>query len=370
MYYYLAVVLFILMLFEGFFNKVIVIQKTVFFITAILFIIIQGFNTWSPDMESYRIHFDDYDEDYVINSVEPLHIKIIEFVRWAGGDFKDFIFFYGLLIMSLFLFSIKKYSPLPVFLLLNFYFIPFFPDIVQIRVFLGFSVFLVALQYFNKNNIRFYVLYFISLLCHFALLIFLPFFFLRKMTFFSNQKNNNIIIITGSLLLLLVPKSFSEPLIVFINPKYSTFLEATSTYLGTIILFLPFFIINNIALYHFNTFYKNIKTEIDLKYRKNIPFFMQLIQYSNYMILPQYFIRDFSRITMNLHILTLIYFSYILYIGWSKKYNERKVVFYKSLFLVGSVLMFYFNFLLLNNGEYMEIIEKNFASNSILEKIF
>lgn len=358
------------MLFEGFFKRYKVIKFFVFFISSLFFIIIQSYNTWSPDMDNYSIHFENYEKDYIIYSVEPMHIKIIEFVRWVGGDFKDFIFFYGLLIMSFFLLSVKKYSSLPVFLLLNFFFIPFFPDVLQIRAFLGFSVFLFSLQYFDKNRIRFYVLYFISVLSHFAMLAFLPFFFMRKRTFFSNQKRSNLIIIFGILILFLVPKSVSEPLLNFINPKYLIYLEATSTYTGTIILFLPFFIINNIAIYHYNTFYKNIEYKIDLKYRRNISFIIQLIQYSNYTILLQYFIRDFSRITMNLHILILIYFSCILYIGWSKQYNERKVVFYKSLFLITSVLMFYFNFLLLNNGKYFEIIEKTFTSNSILEKIF
>jgi hypothetical protein len=370
MFLYLVSFLFILMIFEGAFNKITLIKNSLLLITVIIFFVIQCFNTWSPDLENYSIHFVNYKEDYVINNLEFLHLKIIEFIKWLGGDFSDFIYVYGILIMSFFLFSIRKYSPLPVFVLMNFFFIPFFTDLVQIRFFLGFSIFLFSLQYFDKHKILFSGLCIIASLCHYSLLVFLPFLFLRKSAFFNNQKKSNTIIISGIFLLTMVPKTIIEALIILINPKYSTYLEATSTYIGTLAMFIPFFIINNIALYHYNTFYKNIDSKIETRYKKNIPLFIQLIQYSNYTILLQYFIRDFSRVTMNLYILTLIYFSIIFYIGWSKKYNEKKVMFLKTALLCFSVIVFYFTFLFINDGKYFDIIDKTFSSNSVLQVIF
>jgi len=364
MYY----IIFLLILILGFFESVFErnrIKNVFFYCTAIIFIVIQAYNSWAPDLESYKLQFDFIDEAYVRNALEPIHIFLIEIVKNRGGDFEDFILMYGILIMIPFLYFIKKSSPTPVFVLSIFYIIPFFPDITQIRVFLASAIFFISLQFFNKNKILFYLLYIISVLCHFSLLIMLVFILIRKFSFFKNLKKSNIIILTGAFILTSIPKSVASVIVISINPKYGSYLEGTTTYLGTVGLFLPFFLINNFVINHYNKNKSFIENKVHIKYKKNIPLFMELIMFSNYLLFFQYFIRDFSRITMNLSILSYIYISILLYYGYNEKVKSKII----SRFLlkygvyIWAIITFYITFLMLNNGEYMKIIERTFSNN-------
>lgn len=369
MYYILFALILLLCLFESLFEKN-KIKKIFFFITALVFIIIQCCNTWAPDLESYKIHFEFIEENYVRSLLEPVHIFLIESVKQFGGNFADFIFVYGILIMIPFLYFVYKNSPIPVFVLSVFYIIPFFPDITQIRVFLAFSVFFTSLHYFHSKKIIFYLLLGLAIICHFSLLSIIVFLILRRFAFFKDLKKSNIIILTGIAVLTLIPKSIAMSIVVLINSKYSSYLEGTETYIGTIALFLPFFLINNFVINSYNKNKKTIEEKVPVQYKKNLPLYIELIMFANYLILFQYFIRDFSRITMNLSILSFIYISILLYFGYNDKIKSQR---FKSFLVrygtyIWAFLTFYITFLMLNNGKYMEIIEKTFLSNSFYGK--
>ncbi|MDR7782636.1 EpsG family protein [Riemerella anatipestifer] len=340
--------------------------KNIFLImSGSIFFIIQAFITWTPDLFNYEIHFYNIDLDYVRLAVEPVHIKLIEFVHYINEDFQYFLGVYAALTLILFLFFLKKTTPSPAFVLSIFFIVPYFLNIIQIRNFLAISVFLVAVLYYEKRKIIFWAFYILSVLCHFSMLILLPFFLVRKFSFFNKLSKSNIAIIIGMLILLAVPKSIAEPLVTAINPKYSDYLEATSTYLGTIALFIPFFIINNFILWHYYNKFYLWESRVNESYKKYLPIFIQLVQYANYLILAQYFIRDFSRITMNLSLLSYIYLSVIFFYRRETKQDKLRVFLMKFMLYLWGGVSFYLIFLSLNEGEYFDVIEKTFNSNLI-----
>ena len=364
MYYFFLLTFYFLAFFEFVFRKT-SFSKFFFMLSVLLLFVLQGFTTKTPDFASYLFHFENNDVGYVRKASEPVHLFLIDFSKDLGLNFEGFYILYSVLILLFFLFFIRKSTPLPTFVLSIFFVIPFFPDIVQIRNFLAVSVFFTAIYFYRKSRVIFYALYILSVLCHFSMLSILPFFIIRKFSFFKNLKASNIIVLIGMALLVLVPRSISDPLITAINPKYNSYLEGTSTYLGTIVLFIPFFVLNNVVLYHYKNIFPKIKQNIDRQYKINIPFFIELITYANYLILLQYFIRDFSRITMNLSILSYIYISIMVFYGWNTKKGEATSHIQMLILSIWSLATFYICFLALNDGEYFKIIEGIFINNSI-----
>jgi hypothetical protein len=59
--------------------------------------------------------------------------------------------------------------------------------------------------------------------------------------------------------------------------------------------------------------------------------------------------------------------SIILFYGVSKRYDKEKVTLLRVATVLWTILIFYVNFLMVNEGEYFKIIEKVFDSNSMLK---
>ncbi|MDB4902488.1 MAG: hypothetical protein JWQ63_1769 [Mucilaginibacter sp.] len=367
MYFYIGLILLTLSIIESLFKYEIGIKRILLIFSISLFFILVAFNTWSPDLDSYKLQYQNYDEQYVKYSVEPATLFIMKYANIFGFTFEQYQIFIAFIIFLLLYKSLVKYSPLPVFILSCFYIIPFFPNIVQVRSFLSYSILIYALRFLNNQKIKFWMLFLVAFFIHYSVLVFLPFIFLKRFPFYNSVKKNHYIILIGTLLLLLVPKSISEPVLIFINPKYLQNLKNSNTFLGTLTLFMPFYIINYFVLSFHERKYKFIEYKIDEKYKSYIPLLVQLIQYSNYTIIFQYFLRDTSRITYILYLATLIYLSIILFYGVSKKYNKKKVTFLRVTVLLWTILIFYVNFLMINLGEYFKIIERVFDSNSIFK---
>jgi hypothetical protein len=356
--------------FEFYFNKKYIFRILLVFITGLLFFILLGFNSFSPDLDLYKLHYEDIDQQYIKLSIEPFIFYLMTYCKNIGLSFEGYQLIFSFLVFSLFIYSIFKYSPLPVFVSLNFFFIPFFPDIAQIRFFLGFSVFLFSIQFFQSRKWLFYSLLIVAILCHLSLVTILFFLILRKFKFFKSQRQSNIIIILGISLLLFVPKSILEPVLIFFNPKYLTYIDSdglgTGSFLGTLVLFAPFFVINNLVLWHYNNHYS--EELLPIKYAKNVPVFMELVQFSSFIILFQYFIRDFSRITQNGLIISTIYFSIIIYSLIEE--NKRLVAGIFAVGVLGStILIYYIQFLMVNNFQYFELINQTFTSNYLFDFI-
>jgi hypothetical protein len=368
MYFFIIFILAFFSFFEFYFNKKYVLKILLVFLTGILFFILLGFNSFSPDLDLYRLHYEDIDQEYIKLIVEPFIYYLMIFSKYIGLSFEWYLLCFSFIVFSIFIYSLFKYSPLPVFVCLNFFFIPFFPDIAQIRFFLGFSVFLYAIQFFHSKKWFFYSLLIVAILCHLSLITIFIFLLLRKFKFFKSQKQSNIIIVSVICLLLFVPKSILEPVLFFLNPKYLTYINndglGTGTFLGTLVLFMPFFIVNNIVLWHYNNKYS--EENVPFRYSKYVPLFIELVQFSSFMILLQYFIRDFSRINQNILIISTIYFSIIIYSLIEQ--NKRQLAgLLAVLVLASTIVNYYVQFLMVNNFVYFELINKTFTSNYLFD---
>ena len=370
MYFIVILILCVLFFFEFKFREKYLFRMSLTFITSILFMVLLGFNAFSPDLDSYRIHYEDIDLEYIRLSVEPFVYYLMTVCKNVGLSFEGYQLLFSLITFSFFTYSIFKYSPFPVFVFLNFFFIPFFPDITQARFFLGFTFFLFSLQFFNTRKKLFYLLLLIAILCHFSLLIVLVFLVIRRFNFFKSQFKSNSIIISGIALLLLIPKNILEPLLILLNPKYSTYFdpnaEGLGTFMGTLALFIPFFILNNIILWQYHNVFP--KDKIPAKYAKNMPLFIELVQFFNYIILFQYFIRDFSRFTQNGLIIASIYVSMVLY-ALIEENKKPVAVVLAIIFVCYTIIIYYVQFLMVNKFQYFEVINQTFTSNYLFDYI-
>ena len=370
MYFIIILVLVFFAYFEFYLNKKYSYRVLLSFSTGLILFLLMGLNSYSPDLDLYKMHYDDIDQEYIKLAIEPGIFYLMTASKNIGLSFEAYLFIFSLLVFLLFVYSIFKYSPLPVFVFLNFFLIPFFPDITQIRFFLGFSIFLFSIQFFESRKWLFYVLLIIAIFCHLSMITILIFLILRKFKFFKSQRKSNIIIASAVFFLLFIPKSILEPILFFLNPKYLTYLDedglGTGSFLGTLVLFIPFFIINNIVLWHYNTKYS--EDTIPSKYAKNVPLFIELVQFSSFIILFQYFIRDFSRITQNILIVSTIYFSIIIY-SLIEETRIRLAAIVAVLVFASTILIYYIQFLMVNNFQYFDVIYQTFTSNYLFDFI-
>lgn len=362
MYFFIFFFLCVLFFFEFHLNKNYLFRTLLTLFVGLIFFVLLGFNSFSLDLDNYRLHYKDINQEYIKLTIEPFIFYFMTFSKNIGLSFEGYQVLFSFVTFFLFSYSLFKYSPFPVFVFLNFFFIPFYPDIVQTRFFLGFVIFLFSIQFFDTKKWWFYSLLLIAILCHFSLLIILFFLFIKRFKFFKNQFKSNIIIITCICFLSLIPKNIIEPILILLNPKYSIYLnnDGVGTFLGTLVLFIPFFIINNIILWHYNNRYS--ENSIPIKYAKNIPFFIELVQFSNYIILFQYFIRDFSRISQNGLIIASIYFSIIIY-----SLIEQKRILSAELIvlctIMSTIIIYFIQFLMVNKFQYFEVINKTITTN-------
>lgn len=370
MYFFLILILGVLFFSEFRFREKYLFRMMLTLITGAVFIMLLGFNSFSPDLENYSLHYENIEEEYIKLSVEPFIYFLMTCSKNIGLSFEGYQLFYSLLVFSFFTYSIFKYSPFPVFVFLNFFFIPFFPDITQTRFFLGFTIFLFSLQFFSSKKWLFYSLLLIAILCHFSLLIVLIFLLIRRFNFFKSPLKSNLIIVFGVFLLFLIPKNILEPLLILLNPKYATYFdpnaEGLGTFAGTLALFIPFFIVNNVVLWHYHNRYS--EDNLPEKYAKNIPLFIELVQFFNYIILFQYFIRDFSRITQNGLIIASIYVSMVMY-ALIEENKKPVAVVLAFVFVSYTIIIYYIQFLMVNKFQYFEVINQTFTSNHFFDYI-
>ena len=337
----------------------------------LIFFVIQAYNEWSPDMHNYQSHFEYIDNEIIGRSIEPVHGFLIKAVHSFGGDFSDFIFIYGVLIVVLLFVNVYYYSPLPIFFLCCYFIVPFFPNIVQLRFFLAINVFILGIRFLDKKNLIFYGLYVLSILCHVSLVVMIPFLFVRRFSFFKNYKKANWILGISVLVLLFVPPTIVSPIVNLIAPKFTRYLELVSItrFMGTIALFLPFFALSTFCLWHYNTKFGTFKHKVSPAILTKIPMMMALIQFSNFTIILQYFARDFWRLSMNFSFFSLAYLTICIYYGWGIKFNELKAFSSKIAIYFYFLFILYFTFLMLNNGQYMEIIRRTIESSTLLNTI-
>lgn len=365
MYIILGILFLILSFLEFIFRKF-TIKYLLFIVTALLFVIIQTKISWAPDLESYQYHYFNVHKEEVYTQLEPFHIFFIKFCKNLGLNFDGFYTLYGIIILVPFFYFIKKVSPLPIMVLSLFYIIPFFPNITQIRSFLALVIFINAILFYRNNKFFFWFFYLISILCHLSMLAFLPIFILAKFKFYYNVKKSFIVISFLLLLMTLVPKDLIYSKILILNPKYMFYLENDSSYLGTLGLTFPFFLLNNFVIYHYHKNKQYFSNQIKKESYEFLGIIVYFLIYINYLIILQYFIRDFFRITMFMSVLSYCYFSIIIYYDWMKDSSIIKKHFYRIILLAWAFLAYYINFVMINNAHMFYIIEKTINSNTLL----
>jgi len=362
MFFLISILVGIFSYFEYHLSKIFKLRVFLLLIVGIFFFILFGYNSYSPDLENYKIHYDNFDQEYIKLRVEPAILMLMKVSQYYGLSFQGYQILFAFLTLSLFIFSIFKYSPLPIFVLFNFYFIPFFPDITQIRFFLGFSIFLFSLSYYQKNKLVYYLLLILSSMCHISLSILILFPIFRNFQFFKNQVSSNVIILTLSILIMTIQKSAIVPLVFLFSDKHDLYLESNDqTQIGTLVLFIPFFIINNIIIFLDNKYSSRFEILLEKKYLLNMKLLVDLIRFSNFVILFQLFVRDFSRINYNVYVIVIIYFTYIIY--YYKNRSKLIASFVIAAVILYNLLLYYVQFYLLNNFQYFKVINETYLSN-------
>ena len=86
-------------------------------------------------------------------------------------------------------------------------------------------------------------------MCHISLSILILFPFFRNFKFLKNQLLSSVIILTLSILIMTIQKSSIAPLVLLFSDKHDLSESNSQTQVGTLILFIPFFIINNIVIF-------------------------------------------------------------------------------------------------------------------------
>lgn len=363
MFIFIGILFLVLSFFEFVFRKTKL--KLIFLaISVFLFTVIQTKITWAPDLENYHFHY--YNVNDIKENVEPFHILFIKICNSLFLSFEEFYFFYGIIILFFLILAIKKLSPLPVMVLSIFFIIPYYPNITQIRSFLSLAIFLNAIIYYKENKLLFWTFYVISVLCHYSMLGILPFFLIKRFQIFNNYNKSNIILLVILLSLSFIPRSILSQFIILINPKYEVYIDKEVSYIGSLGLIFPFYLLNNFVLYHYKNYKKNLSQVISNKLINRLDSYMEFIMYSNYLIALQYFIRDFSRITMFLSILSYSYISIIVYYNFLRYNSVTNKHFYRILIIIWAITTFLINFVIINDAAAYIIIEKIFNSNYIL----
>lgn len=362
MFFLISIIIGIFSFIEFHLSKKLKVRVCLLLIVGIFFFILFGYNSYSPDLENYKTHYDNFDQEYIKLRVEPAILMLMNVSQYYGFSFQGYQIIFAFLTLSIFIYSIFKYSPLPIFVLFNFYFIPFFPDITQIRFFLGFSIFLYSLSFYQKNKFVYYLLFILSTMCHISLLVLILFPLVRNLKFFKNQVSSNVIILILSILIMTIQKSSIAPLVFLFSDKHDVYIESNDqTQIGTFILFIPFFIINNIIIYYNNNYSNRFEGVLEKKYLLNLKFLVDLIKFSNFVILFQLFVRDFSRINYNVYVIVIIYFTYIIY--YYKNRSKLIARFVIAAVILYNLLLYYVQFYMLNNFQYFKVINETYLSN-------
>ena len=99
--YFIILILFFLSFVEFKYNEKYLFRILLTFVTGVLFFILLGFNSFSPDMDSYKIHYEDIDQDYIKISIEPFIFYLMTLCKNIGLSFKGYQLVFSFLAFSL-----------------------------------------------------------------------------------------------------------------------------------------------------------------------------------------------------------------------------------------------------------------------------
>ena len=120
MFFLISIIIGIFSFIEYHLSKITKFRVFLLLIVGIFFFILFGYNSYSPDLENYKSHYENFDKEYIILRVEPAILMLMKVSHYYGFSFQGYQIIFAFLTLSFFIYSIFKYSPLPIFVLFNF----------------------------------------------------------------------------------------------------------------------------------------------------------------------------------------------------------------------------------------------------------
>lgn len=294
-----------------------------------------------------------YGYDYFFENPEASPDLLFKYLAFYFGaiDLEYFkLFQFHILIIGIcFSFFISRFSRFPIVILLSYLLISFVPLVNQIRYFLAFGLFLVAVYYYIilKKKIRFLFLLIIAALSHSAITpLFIIFFIFNRLQNNSVKKLSKVFILSAIIIIVIYKLLMST-----ISGHFSAYVQGDllSSFSGGFYLTLPILIIYVFIF----TYYKNVCNRIpalltDFKFKF-------LFIFSSYTS-PLLLIGFTSQVVVHRYIsvFTIVWLVYILYpLSFQKTNKYFILISFFSFLLYMLALIYLVPFLVLGDNEFI-----------------
>lgn len=307
-------------------------------ILFLIMLMICIFNYKNSDYEGYKFIYNNLNSPEII--LEKGYVFILKIIRYFTANYQVVVGIIGFFTLSLLSSIAKKMGDYQKFIGLYFIF-PFFLDIIQIRFFLAYTIFLISISYFfEKKKMVLFILFLISIFIHKSVIIYyIPYIFIR-----IKKKQLKYVFIIFSIVSFIVVKT---PILKIIISKidayrFQVYTSQNMNFGGY--LYLILFFIN---------FLLTIKSLKYLKNRKNenmeLINYIEVINYFSLVLLPLFFLNsNFFRLYRPIIVLSIIVYSNI--------FKDIKI--YQKIFII--IYLLILNILLIGYNLQIEIIKNNF----------
>ncbi|MGL5613951.1 EpsG family protein, partial [Cetobacterium sp.] len=119
------------------------------------------FNYKNSDYEGYKFIYNNLNSPEII--LEKGYVLVLKIIRYFTENYQAVVIIVGFFTLSFLSLTVKKMGNYQKFIKLYFIF-PFFLDIIQIRFFLAYTIFLISISYyFEKKRIVLFILFLVSI---------------------------------------------------------------------------------------------------------------------------------------------------------------------------------------------------------------
>jgi hypothetical protein len=339
-----------------------------FAIWTVLFVCI-GFNSWTPDYENYEIHFEQPDLGSDLTIYEPVFGLLMSFFRAFELQYSHFLLFCGFVIATLTTRIISLLTNQPLFAFSCYYLSPLFPNIVQTRSCLAFSIGLTAvLMARRRKSLGVIILTFASLI-HVGVLPLYILIILNNGLYFLSCLRFLMLFLLIFAITYLIPVETIYSAAAEIHTKYEVLNEIYYSKINTIIYYAPVFLILIIPI--LDDYKNSLESEKESEMLGRMVSRKDIVTICKYAVLAMPLVlisRDFIRLSLNCLVFAYGYFlSRELKSATIDKWKNEVIQKIKLLSLVA--IMYYCLNLHVNRGEYFEVIKNSFESNSMLKWI-
>jgi len=352
---HILILLGMFVLMSGYFLRI---EKVANFLVSFLLVtIVSGFATYTPDWFGYELFFTT--DDYI---KEPLFrfIKII--IVSLGGNLYDLHLFYISIYSFIFVYIISKFTKNIFFVVILIYPILFIYYTTQIRYFLGYFLFCLALyKYYVDKKLTFgTVLGILGILSHYSVLLFVPILITNKITI---SKFAGRMVVFGIIIFIIY--LFSAVFILKflgLSNSYETYLfqSNSSSLLGGLFnfsLLLSIFYYNYRHLKQLMIKYSGLKSDVKFLFLYRLAYYP--LVFSLITLITQEIGRRFILPAFLFHILLLIYVY--TRVNRKDKFNVMKLI---LLFSISYWIYLYFFTQILGSSYIIDTALKIFQSNS------